>query len=443
MVFNIFGCTKSWGWAGVILALSGFLIGCVSHPTRVAPSSQITSSPTEARVAGDVDQFAVVHCLLPGQIRRLGTHVTYLTARRPVKTTAEDCAIRGGEYVAADRANYSTALKIWLEPAKKGEAEAQYYVGTLFEKGATGTPDYLQAVTWYEKAANQGYPQAAMNLGRLYEKGLGVQKNPSQAFKWYTRASGMDESSLSMLINEEAAGRIQALEATVTERQQEIERLQDQLDEVTSELNQLQEQLREGTTKADEERQALGRMQQHYQQLRGKLDQALADPEKAELAAQYETELRTLKVNLTRAQHKLEERDNEIARLQERIASLETEAVARTQQIQAEATGRIQALEKKVTALRGRGRVDRGAQSPDHLLRRVPHGDRPRAGTPGCRRGGTSSADPNGGAPVAGEPRRRRHRLARLRRGEAIPQRSGTGGPARRSAGVAAAPERR
>ena len=141
--------------------------------------------------------------------------MTYLTARRPVKATAEDCTIRGGEYVAADRANYSTALKIWLEPAKKGEAEAQYYVGTLFEKGATGTPDYLQAVTWYEKAANQGYPQAAMNLGRLYEKGLGVPKNPSQAFKWYTRASGMDESSLSMPINEEAAGRIQALEATV------------------------------------------------------------------------------------------------------------------------------------------------------------------------------------------------------------------------------------
>ena len=194
MVFNIFGCTKSWGWAGVSLALFGLLIGCVSDPTGVAPSSQITPSPPEARVAGDVDQFTVVHCLLPGQIRRLGTQVTYLTARRPVKATAEDCTIRGGEYVAADRANYSTALKIWLEPAKKGEAEAQYYVGTLFEKGATGTPDYLQAVTWYEKAANQGYPQAAMNLGRLYEKGLGVPKNPSQAFKWYTRASGMDES---------------------------------------------------------------------------------------------------------------------------------------------------------------------------------------------------------------------------------------------------------
>jgi len=40
----------------------------------------------------------VVDCLFPGQVRKLGT-MTFLTARRPLKTSAQDCEIRGGEYV--------------------------------------------------------------------------------------------------------------------------------------------------------------------------------------------------------------------------------------------------------------------------------------------------------------------------------------------------------
>lgn len=47
----------------------------------------------------------VVDCLLPGQFRQLGSRVTYVTERRPIRTTAEDCAIRRGEYVALDRAS--------------------------------------------------------------------------------------------------------------------------------------------------------------------------------------------------------------------------------------------------------------------------------------------------------------------------------------------------
>ena len=77
---------------GVGLAL---MLGCVSDQGL----SQVNlKDPRSA------DPFDVVDCLLPGQIRQLGTQVTYVTARRPIRTTAEDCAIRGGEYVALDRA---------------------------------------------------------------------------------------------------------------------------------------------------------------------------------------------------------------------------------------------------------------------------------------------------------------------------------------------------
>ena len=103
------------------------------------------------------DPFDVVDCLLPGQIRQLGTRVTYVTERRPIRTTAEDCAIRGGEYVALDRADYATALQIWLGAAEGGDPDAQYYVGVLYEKGAEGQPNYHKAASWYRQAASAWY----------------------------------------------------------------------------------------------------------------------------------------------------------------------------------------------------------------------------------------------------------------------------------------------
>ena len=71
------------------------------------------SVPREDQLAA-VDRFMVVDCLLPGQVRRIGTKVTYLSQRRPAKTSAGDCEVRGGEYVAYDRADYKSALNVWM-----------------------------------------------------------------------------------------------------------------------------------------------------------------------------------------------------------------------------------------------------------------------------------------------------------------------------------------
>jgi len=195
----------------VLLIALGHIISCSSSPSEIGTPAGKGLDRPKASTAKGGDEFTVVDCLLPGQIRRLGMQTTYVTARRPIRTTAEDCAIRGGEYVAMDRADYDTALKVWLETAEKGDAEAQYYVGTIYEKGHKGQPNYEQAQIWYRKAAEQGYSRAAINLGRLYEEGLGVERNKAEAFKWYVQASGLDESNLSMLANQEATGQIQQL----------------------------------------------------------------------------------------------------------------------------------------------------------------------------------------------------------------------------------------
>ncbi|MBI5628859.1 MAG: sel1 repeat family protein, partial [Candidatus Rokubacteria bacterium] len=130
-------------------------------------TTQLQQSP------GKAEDFMIVDCLLPGQIRRLGAQVTFLTARRAIKTSTRDCEIRGGEYVAFDRSNYATALKIWLPLAKEGDASAQTYVGEIFEKGLGVPPDHAAAAEWYRRAAESGYARAAINLGHLSERGLG------------------------------------------------------------------------------------------------------------------------------------------------------------------------------------------------------------------------------------------------------------------------------
>ena len=162
------------------------LTGCVSD-------GAIDQTQLKLKDPRSADPFDVVDCLLPGQIRQLGTQVTYVTERRPIRTTAEDCAIRGGEYVALDRADYGTALKVWMSAAQGGDPDAQYYVGTLYEKGAEGQPDYAKAAGWYRQAADRGIRRAAINLGRLYEQGLGVEKNEGEARKWFAKANGDGE----------------------------------------------------------------------------------------------------------------------------------------------------------------------------------------------------------------------------------------------------------
>lgn len=149
-----------------------------------------------SHTAEDADKLLIVDCLLPGQIRKLGTSLTYLAPRRPVLTSAEDCEIRGGEYTAYDRADYRTALKVWLDSAKQGDPKAEVHVGEIYEKGLGMEPDYATAAVWYRKAAEQGDTQGAVNLGYLYEKGLGVEKDMLAALNWYRKASGLEGEDL-------------------------------------------------------------------------------------------------------------------------------------------------------------------------------------------------------------------------------------------------------
>lgn len=206
--------------------------------TLIVPiaSTSATKNDPEAEVK-KLEDLQVVDCLLPGQMRRLGA-TSYLTPRRPTRTTAADCRIRGGEYVAYDRADYKTALNVWLPTAESGDAEAQVNVGEIFERGLGGTPNYEMAHFWYSKAAEQGNSRAQFNLGTLYEQGKGVEANKLTAINWYRQAWGLEEDSL---IYQSAADNAQdelrqKLTGQVNAKQKQISLLNKQLMGLTAEL---------------------------------------------------------------------------------------------------------------------------------------------------------------------------------------------------------------
>ncbi|SUO96074.1 tetratricopeptide repeat protein [Suttonella ornithocola] len=70
-----------------------------------------------------------------------------------------------------DAGNYADAFK-WAQPAaEKGDAEAQFNLGWLYENGQGVTQDYNKACQWYEKAAAQGLAKAQQALEELQQKG--------------------------------------------------------------------------------------------------------------------------------------------------------------------------------------------------------------------------------------------------------------------------------
>lgn len=197
------------------------------------------------------DDLVLVDCRLPAKQRRIGNR-TFPVAARPVRTTALDCRIRGGEYTVYDRANYQTSLRIWLDAAAKGDHDAEYYVGKIYEGGLGTPPDYAQAASWYEKAAAAGHSASQFSLAVLVEKGLGVAADKQKALSLYRRAAGLPDSYT--IIETNKYDELQRAAQELALREQEIDDLQRKLDAATGEKKELQKQLDELKKRADVDR---------------------------------------------------------------------------------------------------------------------------------------------------------------------------------------------
>ena len=328
--------------------------------------AQGTAKATVVDDRQNFDRLLVVDCLLPGQVRQLGTGVTYLAPRRAIKTTGADCAIRGGEYVAYDRSNYATALKVWMGAAQGGDKAAQTYVGEIYEKGMGVPPDYAAAASWYKKAADQGYPRALINLGFLYEQGLGVPKDQMAALQLYRKAGGL-EGSINLDGGTAAVSReeLDSLRRELERTRQELEKARRGLDEErlkssqeterlltkkmqaaaagnADETRRLENQLKEREAELEKRRQQVAQFEKANEEYRTRLSRVEGE------SASLRQELDAARKELAKSQREIEDKKNAATEAERRLAATQQE-IARQKSAPTPADpARVKALEAEV-----------------------------------------------------------------------------------------------
>ena len=282
-------------------SLKACLAAALALALAVPAGQSLGKRKKKALEARTVEDLRIVDCLLPGQLHQLGRRSPYLTARRPIRTTAVDCEIRGGDYARYDRASYAASLEVWISAAAAGDPKAQTYVGEIFEKGPDGTPDHEEAVRWYRKAAEQGFSRAQTNLANLYEQGLGVPRDREKAVEWYRKAAGI---SAEIVLDSRA-------EAAALRR--ELEHLKEREARDRLEVDAAREDL-------EEARRQLDAARREVEELRRRLEEA-RQTSQAEVES-LSAELRRRETDAARMADEIAQRDREMSRRQESLADL-------------------------------------------------------------------------------------------------------------------------
>jgi len=84
---------------------------------------------------------------------------------------------------------FKKAIDLFITLAKRGDAEAQNTIASMYQSGQGSVVDVKRAVSWYQQAAEHGYAPAQFNLANLYRKGEAMAQQDEQAVHWYTQAA--------------------------------------------------------------------------------------------------------------------------------------------------------------------------------------------------------------------------------------------------------------
>ena len=88
-----------------------------------------------------------------------------------------------------DQKQFRAAFPLIKKEAGKGNAEAQFYLGKIYDYGKGTSKNIEKAVYWYQKSSSQGNPKAMYNLAYMYSHGEGVEKDLQKAFELYSQAA--------------------------------------------------------------------------------------------------------------------------------------------------------------------------------------------------------------------------------------------------------------
>lgn len=153
-----------------------------------------------------------------------------------------------------------------MKLAKKGNAEAQYKVGEMYETGFGVEQDMTEAKSWITKSAGQGHenagfkllywdvekngvtaanktdveaiktkakegnPQAQFTVGKMHAYGVGVKKNPDKAISWLNKAAfvGVLEAERELVVvREDKQRQVQAKRRANEKRRAELKAKQE------------------------------------------------------------------------------------------------------------------------------------------------------------------------------------------------------------------------
>jgi localization factor PodJL len=87
------------------------------------------------------------------------------------------------------KADPAVALRWYQSAAKKGNVKAMYNLAVAAAHGKGTKTSLATAAHWFWVAAMQGYVDAQYNLAVLYERGQGVPQSLVNAYKWYAIAA--------------------------------------------------------------------------------------------------------------------------------------------------------------------------------------------------------------------------------------------------------------
>jgi len=94
------------------------------------------------------------------------------------------------EGLAASRnGDYEIAFQELEPEAKRGNAEAQYHLGVMYDAGQGVPQDAGKALRWYLNAAELGHKQAQYNTAVMYNEGRGTAANAALAVQWFSKAA--------------------------------------------------------------------------------------------------------------------------------------------------------------------------------------------------------------------------------------------------------------
>jgi len=113
---------------------------------------------------------------------------------------------------AYNNRDYTKAVSLWETAGSKGDVNAQFNLGVLYEKGVEGYPKNMSAAyAWYRLAAAQGVAQAQQAIARLkplLTSGQ-IEKGEAKAIdilgKWYRQNIGLAESEYQKILEARAA----------------------------------------------------------------------------------------------------------------------------------------------------------------------------------------------------------------------------------------------